>query len=109
MAKKKERVSLMDLKRTDEIEEKMSNPTVGNGKAKKTETVLVSNIEKTPIDDALMADYEKLSVSIPIETFEILQDISRERRRARKKHTMSQMVREAISLWLEHRSQTNSI
>lgn len=50
-------------------------------------------------------EYEKLSISIPSALFETLQDIARERRRAKQKHTMSHIVREAINLWLENRNQ----
>ena len=94
---KKERLSLRDLKRTDEIDDKI------------IPSRLVTKMEETPGNDINVVGYEKLSVSIPLETFEMLQDISRERRRAKKKHTMSQIVREALSLWLEQRSQSNSI
>jgi len=111
MARKKERISLKDLKRTDEVEEKMeasvddSKPANNTTASIQTNGPLIGSNTAKPVT----GDYEKLSVSIPIDTFETLQDISRERRRVKQKHTMSQMVREALELWLEHRNQTNSI
>jgi len=54
------------------------------------------------IDDLEFKEYEKLSVSIPTELFDTLQDISRKRRRAGQKYTMSHMVRESLNLWLNH-------
>jgi hypothetical protein len=111
MARKKERISLMDLKRTDEVEEKMdtsiSNPIPPVNTTTPSSTNSLSKNAKP--SQSSTGEYEKLSVSIPLDTFETLQDISRERRRVKQKHTMSQMVREALELWLEHRNQTNSI
>ena len=105
MAKKLGKLSLRDIKRADEIIE--NNITeVPSLAAPIAVTNEIANDEAIDVNEG---EYEKLSVSIPIETFETLQDISRERRRAKKKHTMSQMVREALTMWLEHRNQTNSI
>ncbi len=99
MAKSKTKISLMDLKRTDELEEASIKTEV----LEKVEVLAISPVS------SVIGDYEKLSVSIPVDTFETLQNISRERRRAKMKHTMSQMVREALDLWLQQRNQTKSI
>jgi hypothetical protein len=114
MVNKKERLSLKDLKRSDEIEDKIERPLKEEvNLAKISETQLSNTIIKTNSDDDLIdattSSYEKLSVAVPSDMFEVLQDISRQRRRAKKKHTMSQMVREALHLWLEHRNQTRFI
>lgn len=111
MARKKDRISLKDLKRSDEVEEKIDS-SVGDKKIihhTTTSSNIDTNLVSPKINKLATGEYEKLSVSIPIDIFETLQDISRERRRIKQKHTMSQMVREALDLWLEQRNQTSSI
>jgi hypothetical protein len=46
------------------------------------------------------SDFVKLSVTVPPEMFEMLENKSRERRRSRTPHTMSALVREALGEWL---------
>lgn len=103
MAKKLGKLSLRDIKMADEV------LNIAVEEAPAAPAIIAKEKTNDKVADVNEGDYEKLSVSIPIETFETLQDISRERRRAKKKHTMSQMVREALTMWLEHRNQTNSI
>jgi hypothetical protein len=113
MVTKQKRSRLLDIKRSDEIDGSGHNSSIAPSKppeitqnlTRKTE----SGIMKSENINMLDGEYEKLSVSIPLALFETLQDISRVRRRAKQKHTMSQMVREALDLWLENRRQSNSI
>ena len=46
------------------------------------------------------SDFIKMSVTVPPEMFEQLQDLSRTRRRAREPYTMSDLVRDALAAWL---------
>ena len=50
------------------------------------------------------SDFIKMSVTVPPDMFDALQDLSRERRRAKKPYTMSDLVREAVGHWLEQKS-----
>ena len=47
------------------------------------------------------SDFIKMSVTVPPEMFDALQDLSRARRRAKEPYTMSDLVREAVGQWLE--------
>ena len=47
------------------------------------------------------SDFIKMSVTVPPEMFDALQDLSRARRRAKEPYTMSDLVREAVGHWLE--------
>ena len=46
------------------------------------------------------SDFIKMSVTVPPEMFEQLQDLSRTRRRAKEPYTMSDLVRDALAGWL---------
>ena len=46
------------------------------------------------------SDFVKMSVTVPPEMFEQLQDLSRTRRRAKEPYTMSDLVRDALVQWL---------
>jgi hypothetical protein len=46
------------------------------------------------------SDFIKMSVTVPPEMFEQLQDLSRIRRRAKEPYTMSDLVRDALAGWL---------
>jgi len=46
------------------------------------------------------SDFVKMSVTVPPEMFEQLQDLSRIRRRAKEAYTMSDLVRDALTGWL---------
>jgi len=46
-------------------------------------------------------DFVKMSITVDPESFERLLDISRERRKVRQPHTMSDIVRTALKHWLE--------
>jgi hypothetical protein len=46
------------------------------------------------------SDFVKMSVTVPPEMFEQLQDLSRTRRRAKEPYTMSDLVRDALASWL---------
>ena len=46
------------------------------------------------------SDFIKMSVTVPPEMFDALQDLSRARRRAKEPYTMSDLVREAVGAWL---------
>jgi hypothetical protein len=46
------------------------------------------------------SDFIKMSVTVPPEMFEQLQDLSRSRRRAKEPYTMSDLVRDALAGWL---------
>ena len=111
MATKQKRSRLLDIKRSDETEN--SGLNIKASPSKEIEEGIKINsdslITRTENLNILANEYEKLSVSIPTPLFETLQDISRERRRAKQKHTMSQMVREALDLWLDNRKQSKSI
>lgn len=113
MAPKQKRSRLLDIKRSDDMEENGQIVVIEPSTPKNiTQNVIhksESVIMKPENLNILNGEYEKLSVSIPLALFETLQDISRERRRAKQKHTMSQMVREALDLWLENRRQSNSL
>ena len=50
------------------------------------------------------SDFIKMSVTVPPDMFDALQDLSRERRRAKKPYTMSDLVREAVGSWLEQKT-----
>jgi len=71
----------------------------------KEEVVLVPAIsEKTnPLSEVRnpKSDFIKMSVTVPPEMFDALQDLSRARRRAKEPYTMSDLVREAVGHWLE--------
>ena len=47
------------------------------------------------------SDFIKMSVTVPPEMFDALQDLSRARRKAKDPYTMSDLVREAVGHWLE--------
>ena len=46
------------------------------------------------------SDFIKMSVTVPPEMFDALQDLSRTRRHAKEPYTMSDLVREAVGAWL---------
>ena len=46
------------------------------------------------------SDFVKMSVTVPPDMFEQLQDLSRTRRRAKEPYTMSDLVRDALVQWL---------
>lgn len=46
------------------------------------------------------ADYLKVTVTLPPDLFEQLDDVGRYRRRRKQPHTLSQVVREALELYL---------
>lgn len=46
------------------------------------------------------SEFIKMSVTVPPDMFEALQDLSRNRRRGKEPHTMSDLVREAVASWL---------
>ena len=46
------------------------------------------------------SDFVKMSVTVPPDMFEQLQDLSRSRRRAKEPYTMSDLVRDALVQWL---------
>ena len=46
------------------------------------------------------SDFVKMSVTVPPDIFEQLQDLSRTRRRAKEPYTMSDLVRDALVNWL---------
>ena len=46
------------------------------------------------------SDFVKMSVTVPPDIFEQLQDLSRARRRAKEPYTMSDLVRDALVNWL---------
>lgn len=46
------------------------------------------------------SDFVKMSVTVPPDMFEQLQDLSRARRRAKEPYTMSDLVRDALVQWL---------
>lgn len=46
------------------------------------------------------SDYVKMTITVPPQMFEQIQDLSRARRRAKKPYTMSDLAREAFSNWL---------
>ena len=50
------------------------------------------------------SDFIKMSVTVPPDMFDALQDLSRARRRAKEPYTMSDLVREAVGSWLEQKS-----
>jgi hypothetical protein len=52
------------------------------------------------------SDFIKMSVTVPPDMFDALQDISRARRRAKQPYTMSDLVREAVGHWLESTPET---
>lgn len=48
------------------------------------------------------ADYIKMSITVPPDMFDAIQDISRERRKKKEAYSMTLIVREAIEYWLEN-------
>jgi len=101
----RKRRSLAELKKEDHISEDKDISAKGNQKpdivSAKSESASVSSGNLVPEQE-----YAKLSASVPYNMFETLLDISRERRRARENHTISEMVREALTLWLSSRTRT---
>ena len=49
------------------------------------------------------SDFIKVSVTLPPELFERIQDVSRERRRAKEPYAVSALAREAFESWLAQR------
>ena len=67
--------------------------------AVKSEKVKVISEVRNP-----KSDFIKMSVTVPPDMFDALQDLSRTRRRAKEPYTMSDLVREAVGSWLEQKS-----
>ena len=91
---KKKRVSLSEIKKDDEngiIPEKAETEKKGERAQK-----------NSSYSDA---DITKISVVIPLNVFETMQDISRKRRRDKQPFKISDMVREALGAWLEKQEQ----
>lgn len=51
-------------------------------------------------------DFGKLSITMPQEMIDALDDIKRQRRRAKEKNgDFSSLIREAVAFWLSHRDE----
>lgn len=94
---KKKRMSLSEIQKEDKQE--VFSP-------QETEAVFVAPIKKKKVQVNVDENVAKLSVVIPLNTFEILQDISRKRRRDKQPFKISDMVREALGTWLS-KQETN--
>ena len=57
----------------------------------------------------LKSEFIKMSITVPPEMFEDLQDISRQRRRAKQPYTMSDLARDAIADWLTRKTSESSV
>jgi hypothetical protein len=55
-------------------------------------------------DAESLSDYTKMSVTVAVDVFEKLQDISRQRRRSKQPFKLTELVREALSDWLPKQS-----
>ena len=82
-------------------------------RAKTEEPLKVQNTEEpatTPTEIRNpKSDFIKMSITVPPEMFEDLQDASRRRRRAKKSYTMSDLVRDAIGDWLTGKTSEPSV
>lgn len=90
---KKKRMSLSEIKKSDEI----------GLIPEKVDIEMEKITQKSSFYNDV--DITKLSVVIPLSLFEEMQDISRKRRRDKQPFKISDMVREALSLWLEGQKQ----
>ena len=98
----KKRVSLAEIEKEDVAFVSVRKPK----SEKKYEAIPKSEIRKNKEDIGNMknsdslSDYTKMSVTVAVEVFEQLQDISRQRRRAKQPFKLTELVREALSEWL---------
>lgn len=59
-----------------------------------------NNIKYSAGPARVEADMTKMSITLPTDMFETLQDISRSRRRAKQPFKLTELAREALSSWL---------
>lgn len=109
------RVSLAELIKQDEVSApsgknsapapvaaapKPTRPTE-QAQARPELKVAPAPVENEPGFRNTKSDFVKVSVTLPPEMFDTLQDLSRERRKAKQEFTMSALIREAVEAW-EH-------
>jgi hypothetical protein len=95
MAKK--RLSLAEIEKEDLkiVTRILENEEAGNHISEKGNMIKYSTA-----GDSASADMTKMSILVPTDMFETLQDLSRSRRRAKQPFKLTELAREALSSWL---------